>query len=327
MLRRPFVEKKTCLHPDAPAGCRKVIRAHTLQRSGIIRRLIGADNHVLSFHPLEPDHDGLLRIHRVGQREASTFLGFCGSHDATLFSAIEREPFVGSDKQILLAGYRALCHELYQKQAATDAEKVLAENLDRGMPESGQRRIQEMLAAASAGRQAGLKEVRGLKKVYEDILHTQDYSRVHSTVLWFRGAPHVASTGAVHVDFDLRGNRLQNLARDPMPIHGLTFGMLSTADGCAFVAGWPADFEKCDVFIRSLLSHCPEEVPSLLVEFFFAYVENTYFSEAWWEVLPQVNRDRLMQLAGIPIFYGRALRYSGLRHVGWNLAERRLRLD
>lgn len=326
MLRRPFVENRICLHPDAPVGCGKVILAHTLQRSGIIRRLIGKDNHVLSFHPLEPDHGDNLRIHRVGWREASTFLGFCGVHDSALFSTIEREPFVGNDKQILLVGYRALCHELYQKQAAIDGEKVLAENLDRGKPESDQRQIQEMLAVASAGRQIGLREVRTLKQVYDDVLRTEGYSRLHSAALWFRGDSHVASTGAVHVDFDLRGNRLQNLARDPMPIHGFTFGMLSTSDGCAFVAAWPAEFEKCDVFIRSLLGHDPEEVPSLVVEFVFAYVENTCFSEAWWNALPQTNRERLMKLAGIPIHYGTALRYSGLRHVGWHLAERKVNL-
>jgi hypothetical protein len=320
MVTHAFVQNKMCLHPDAPVGCGKVIRAHTLQRSGILQRLTGTKNHVLSFYPLQHNDGGEPTIHRVGWRRASTFLGFCESHDGGLFSAIENRPFDGSDKQILLVGYRALCHELYQKQAAAETEPILAENLDRGLPESDQLWIQKLLEAQSDGRRAGLHEMRELKGLYDHILQTEDYFLLHRAVFWFRGDPCVASTGAVHVDFDLRGKRLQNVATDPVPIHGLTFGLLATAEGFALVAAWPVQFHYCDEFLRSLLSYEREVVPSLLTEFFFAYVENTYFSEAWWAALPEANRARLTHLAGIMIQYGKPLRYSGQRHVSLELS-------
>jgi hypothetical protein len=41
--RQPFLKKKMCLHPDAPNACGKIIRAHTIQRAGIMRDLIGQD--------------------------------------------------------------------------------------------------------------------------------------------------------------------------------------------------------------------------------------------------------------------------------------------
>jgi hypothetical protein len=66
-------------------------------------------------------------------------LGFRGPGDDAFFSATEKEPFVASDWKILLAGYRAICHELYQKLAATDAKPVLSEALDGGLPEWRQR--------------------------------------------------------------------------------------------------------------------------------------------------------------------------------------------
>lgn len=250
-------------------GCGRVIRAHTLQRSGIIRGLIGADNHVLTFYPIRNDSQGRPRIHRVGWHQASTFFGFCDSHDAILFSDIETEPFVGSERQILLVGYRALCHELYQKEAGKNADSVLRENLDRGLPEFNQRLIQKHRAIVSAGGDTGLRELREVRRVYDGILRSEDYSQLHTTVLWFRGGPCVASTSIVHVDFDLDGNRLQNLDTDPSPIHRLTFGVISTPEGCAFVAAWPAAFRKCDDFIRSLLKRRPDVIPSLLTEFFF----------------------------------------------------------
>lgn len=179
----------------------------------------------------------------------------------------------------------------------------------------------------SAGHRTGLLELRAFKGAYDHILRTGDYSLLHTAVLSFRGEPCLASTGTVHVDFDLHGKRLQNLATDPGPIHGLTFGVLSTSDGCAFVAAWPAEFHRCDNFIRSLLSFDQAEVPSVLAESFFAYVENTYFSKAWWSLLPEPSRRRLMHLAGIPIQYGNPLCYSGLRHVAWELTHSEIRVS
>ena len=188
MVDSRFGENRICLHPDAPMGCGKVIRALTLQRSGIIKRLVGTDNHVRSFYPLEWDQQGNPKIHRIGWRNASTFSGFCDKHDGQLFSAIENQPFVGSDRQVFLIGYRALCHELYQKQAATDLEPVLAENLDRGGLESDQQVTQTKLAISSAGRRAGLQEVRVLKSTFDQILRIEDYGGLHTAVLWFRRA-------------------------------------------------------------------------------------------------------------------------------------------
>jgi hypothetical protein len=121
-------------------------------------------------------------------------------------------------------------------------------------------------------------------------------------------------------------NRLQNVAVDPAPLHGLTFGMISASGGYAFVAAWPASFQKCDDFIRSLVKRDKSELPSLLTEFFFAYVENTYFSPVWLTSLPGPNRRRLMDLANIRVQYGSAFFHSGLRHVGWELTKMEFQL-
>ncbi len=315
LVQKAFLENKTCFHPEAPAGCGKVIHAHSLQRSGIIKRLSGSDNHVRSFYPMEIDGAGALKRHPVGLRKASAFYGFCESHDAPLFSAIENEPFSGSTKQVLLVGYRALCHELYQKQAAIDAEPILAEHLDRGRPEIEQRAIQRDLAVQSSSRRVGLEELKAIKQTYDQMLLSEDYSVLSRAVFWFRDNLFVVGTGTVYVDFDLANNRLQNVARDPSPIHGFTYGVVAMPEGCAFVATWPIEFWKCDQFFRSLNDQPAELVASVLIEFFFAYVENTYFSEAWWLSLPSQNAKRLSELAGNPNQYGSPLNYSGMKHV------------
>ena len=322
--RQYFTRKKMCLHPDAPALCGKIVQAHTLQRSGIIRSVAASDNHVLSFHPLQLGTDDSPEIHRVGSRQASTFLGFCEHHDGILFAEIEQQPFIGSRRQVLLIGYRALCHELYQKLAATDAEPMLRDHLDRGAPPAHQALIQDMLNAMSAGRRLGLAELFSLKRFYDGALDGNDPGLMHHVILWFRGAPCLASTGAVHVDFDLNGVRLQNLGTAPSPAHSLTFGVVSTTDGCAVAAIWPATFHCCDRFIDSLMGQKEADVPSVLAEFFFAYVENTYFSEAWWIGLPEPSKKRLAELAAVVIQYGSPFYYSGLKHMELDLIQTNL---
>ena len=318
--RQPFLKKKTCLHPDAPKACGKIIRAHTIQRAGIMRDLVGQDRHVLTFHPLDPTEQRPT-VHRVGWREASTFLGFCDVHDATLFAPVEQEPFVSNVRQVALLGYRALCHELYQKQAAGEAHATLEKNLDRGLQQEDQRFVQEMLAVQAAGRRAGLEDLHFVKGLYDEAFRTNDCTAFHSAILTFCGTPIIASTGSVHVDFDLQGRRLQNIARDPAPIHGLNFAIAKIADGCACVATWPAQFHKCDTFFASLLQHKEDRIPSLLMEFCFAYVENTYFSATWWKNLPSPNQRHIEHLAGIQVQYGQPLQQSGLRHTTLELTN------
>ena len=110
-------DQKICLHPLAsPPVCNKIISAHTIQRSKILKQLINPFNHVLTFYKTT---DGLPKL--VGWRLASTFNGFCGFHDSSTFEPIENQPFNNTLQQCFLIGYRALCHEVYQKTAAVRA--------------------------------------------------------------------------------------------------------------------------------------------------------------------------------------------------------------
>jgi len=311
-----------CLHPTAsPSTCGKVIHAHTIQRSRGIGPLATPDKHVLSFYPHERDEFNRLKLHRVGWKKASTFLGFCNRHDGELFSELENCPFVGNDQQCFLVGYRALCHELYQKLVVMDTEAFLRESLDKGKRSPVQWEIQDDLSRMSSGWKQGIEDLYHVKKDYDRVLTTGSYDSIHRIVLNFEGTLSLASTGRVTVDFDVNGIQLQNLATVPVPAHGLSFGIVTTERGGAFIATWPASLHQCDKFVTSLLAAGEEALPTILVEFVFAYVENTYFSEDWWTSLPQSQRDRLETLAGVSSQYGRPLEYSRMSYVDWKILD------
>jgi hypothetical protein len=313
---------RTCMHWAAPDECRGgMIGAHTVQRRGAIACIVDEERKVLAFDPGQPDHFGQPSLQRIGWRRASVFNGFCAQHDRT-FAPVEARPFVGNLEQCFLVGYRAICHELYQKKAADEASPILRDGLDRGRTLREQVQIQHMLAVGQAGRQKGLRDIQALKESYDDALSRRDLeTNFASCVVQFRGDICLASTGLMHPDFDVHNQRIQNLSDPAVPIQGLSFGVLATENGGAVAFSWRRADTAVSQFIASLCDQPPESISSVLVEFMFAYVSNTYFSSEWWEGLAGDQQRRLRGLAGTSIQYGRPVNYSGSRHVGWTQIE------
>jgi hypothetical protein len=284
--------QKRCMHPQAAIGvCDQIVSAHTIQRSRVLQKIADSSNHVRTLHPLKPDFStGRLQIRKVGWRDASTFTGFCGKHDSSTFKALEETDFTGSPEQCFLIGYRAVCHEVYQKTGVIRSYPVMRNLADRGLPPDEQRRVQELFAVENAGARKGLEDFQRLKSVMDQPLLSRDYSGWSRVVIRFRGELCVASTGAVSPNRDIRGNQLQVLHDPHSEIQELPFGIVTTHDGGAAVFCWRASEPIPGLFVKSLLAKKRERLPHLLVQFIFAYIENTYFSETWWDSLSEVNR-------------------------------------
>ena len=246
-------------------------------------------------------------------------MGFCEKHDSHLFLPIESRPFTGSDEQTLLIGYRPICHEMYQKKAAIEASLTVQQDLDRGRPPVIQRDIQAQWTFYRDSLMLGLQDNSYMKAVFDRVLKTGAYEELRSITIRLRGRPAIASTGSIHIEFTLRGKKLQELGAGKVPLHAYAYGVVSVPDGCVFSAVWPAQFAKCGEFMESLLSYESKSIPSVLTELFFRYVENTYFSLEWWSSLPPENQERIANL--VPLTYGEALVFSGMRHTEMEVAD------
>src|SRR5947207_12079164 len=124
--RREFA-RKYCLHPEAPNGCsHQIVSAHSVQRA-MLEKFIAEDGHVVQVKvTAHVDPVGLLaKPERVGINKATTFAGFCSKHDNDLFSPLESSAFDFEPNQIALLAYRAICRELYAKDAEIAAADAL----------------------------------------------------------------------------------------------------------------------------------------------------------------------------------------------------------
>ncbi len=92
-------------------GCKKtsIARSHTISLGTSIR-LIAEDNHVLTPRFGE----GHLELVPEGIRNASTFPGFCATHE-TMFAGFESQKTIKSEQDFRLQGFRTICREIHSK--------------------------------------------------------------------------------------------------------------------------------------------------------------------------------------------------------------------
>lgn len=305
-------QAKICLHPEAPEKCEGVIcKAHTISRSSTLKKITNTNNQAFSFFPLEIVSKGIT-IHKKGwKKEATVFLGFCQTHDDQTFSKIEKEDFLGSDEQCFLIGYRALCHEYYMKMASVNSGETLREHYKRNRDavdiyflEHQNKEVEE-----------GYGFVKAIKCIYDKALIAGDYQSFNYLSISFTGSLSVVSTGMMTPDYSLTGKQLQ----DYFNFFGenLFFGFISNGGQNYVVFHWPKKYTKVTNYIESILTLNKSELPNFIVQFIFRYVENTYFSEKWWNSLSNEDKNFIVSLASDMQQYGYPLKVENRNLVNW----------
>jgi SEC-C motif len=310
---------RRCMHPQASRGaCNHIIDAHTIQRSRVLSALVDDTNHVLTLSLRNRDENDLPVLSPTGWREASTFTGFCQTHDSTTFAPLEKEEWTASREQCFLLAYRALCYELYQKHHVLSKWPALRSVADRGMPEVVQRSTQAALGAQHLGLDAGVRALEELKAHADDSLHSRDFSRWNNLVLTYEGPVGLALAGAVSPNRDFDGHAIQVLHDPEAPREYLYWGSQVTSSGGVIVLVWRASDAAARRFIDSLQSREPAIAARLLVQYAFLHISNTYFSREFWDSLPLSSQTHLRSLAGELHPYYSAVLYDTAMPLPWH---------
>lgn len=143
-----------CLAPG-PVCREKAIRAHSVQNARTMD-LLARNGHVKAIKlAIEWNRGPAVRFEDVGRNLASTFEGFCGAHDTSLFLPIDTRPFDPNDaEQLFLIAYRSIAREtLVVMEGASKIHSAyqdrISMNLDTGrIPEpAGMRALGHMMNA------------------------------------------------------------------------------------------------------------------------------------------------------------------------------------
>jgi hypothetical protein len=159
-----------CVHPDAGTGTCSggPTDAHTIQKEGGLRA-IAENGHVISSKKgafAIARNDGEIIPQRDGISTASTFPGFCNTHDA-MFSPAEQKIVPLSREVAFLLSYRAIAYEKFLKESALRSNERTRQEADKGQPFAEQASIQQGLYATKYVTELGLADLTRSKAAFD----------------------------------------------------------------------------------------------------------------------------------------------------------------
>ncbi|TQQ35357.1 cytoplasmic protein [Vibrio cholerae] len=294
--------RKKCSCPDSfsekCAG--DIIRAHTVPKTSSLKSISDA-GHVLglkiSYETIRKNR-GKPVLEKIGINQASTFNGFCKYHDDVIFSPLEKESFVASQKQCFLLAYRAFAREYYAKEGAQDICK-LRRGADKGKHIDAQFEIQMNNFLYELGNKVAIEDLKHHKNYFDRSLESDDYSTARAVIFTFDEAPPVMVCGGTNPDFDFDGNLIQDLMDFMKRTDNISVTSYYDGEKGIIAFSWLENSdETCRKLMASLLSKDRKDYVPIIIQYIFKNFENVFVSPKWWESESEDNKRILMKLFG-----------------------------
>lgn len=296
-LVRKNYDQGSCLHPKAgPNKCNAIaINSHTIQMSGGIST-ISYNQHVYTFKLIDSMSSPLYAPKKISHKRASTFLGFCKTHDNSLFKCIETLPIKIEHKTAFYMSFRAISYEYHGKLRASAALPIM-ELQDRGEPFHVQAGLQQFIHLSKQGYKKGLEIHKSLKEKFDYAHLVEDYTKFSYFSIEFDRPSPIVCCGAFCPEFDVSNKPLQVMGRGKHDFQIITFNFLNLNEKSYAVFGWMDDeFGVARDYIDSVRQHPIDSMADLLFKISFQNFENTYMSPEWWDGLSVDHKQAICDL-------------------------------
>ena len=304
-LYREF-QKGYCSHPHASSeNCgRRIVRAHTVQRRGGLVA-IAEKGHVISAKTGAQDlfrNHGAFVPRKVGVRSASTFMGFCDTHDNSMFQPVETHAVPLTPKSCFLLGFRAISYELFLKKAALRSVNTMRE-LDHGKPFGDQCRFQQYMHIYEEGTKRGVADCERWKEQYDTIFIKERFEEYRFVGVEYSSVLPVVGCGAFHPEYDFAGNLLQVVSRGDAPHEHVVLNLAVLNDRSVLLIGWTEGHKgPAELFGRSFGDVPDEKKANVSIQLAVEHIGNIYMKPSWWHGLSDTVRNALVtrMRSGIP---------------------------
>lgn len=273
----------------------EIVRAHSLSKKQALGT-IAENGHVFSLSPnwARVFHQNNFEGQLVGVNQASTFTGFCGKHDQSIFSELDNEEFNGSIRPTFLSAYRTLCRELFAKIGQIQTFES-GRQLDKGRSEEDQLSIQMSLLAATTSARAALKELQDIKVIFDDALLQNDFSSLNFRNYYFESPPDLVAAGGFNPSHNLRAEPIQDL-RDIIKLsENVCFSMLPTKNGIWASFLWPKEYKIIKTFVLDLDLQATKL--GTIYGLALTFTENCFLRPSAWQALSPQNKREVSKLA------------------------------
>ncbi len=287
---------KVCLAPDKSNCTKKIISAHTLSVSAMLKP-ISRDGHVyahnINFYKATDTGPTTLKL--TGISDTSVFFGFCSHHDAQLFSPIENDnSFCCTHEQIFLHAFRAVAKESYLKRKG--AESIPSEDLIKSihnLPTETRLAIEDMLIL-QAGLLRGAEEIERLKTKFDTYFVDSNWRRIVTTIIPFKRKPNIVCNFVYSPDFDFAGNSLQDFEDFSKDLDQLMVTVLPSGNGgFALLSHLDTAGTAPRRLVQSLIAR--QDITTALIWLIVGQAENIAISPIWFDALTQSQRNALQE--------------------------------
>lgn len=275
------------------------INAHTVSRSGslgAIARNSHTYSYKLSVEGLNKSGGKILPT-LIGWREASTFPGFCSTHDKALFAPLEDEPFTGSAQQSFLLAYRIVARELYTKLGSSlqsDFRDALA---------SSNAPLSDLVSAMNLGVNIGLRDAERHKERYDKVLENSNWGSVRAVLFRFNTIFPIQCAGGFFPEKDIKGRTIQNFGVGRKTPDAMTLASFAAGGNSYISFCWLEDSDaSCSAYVSDLFELPQSELPAILGTIILQVSENCHFAPDWYDNLSAQGKEWvcLQAYAGLP---------------------------
>ncbi|HEX2837319.1 MAG TPA: hypothetical protein VHN77_04230 [Phycisphaerales bacterium] len=284
--------RRMCLHPSAPNGCDKVVSAHSVQRAKSLEA-IAEEGHVLGFPkamaPLVKK--GLVAPEPFGIRVASTFPGFCKSHDDETFAAVEKVPFQHTREQVGLIHFRGMCYEWYAKLVNLGRAKLTADQAGE------QDEATDVAMSWLAGAAVDAKFIKDHKEVFGAMVLNSNWSRLRFACAEIEPNIPLVASGVNSPFYSVDCKQLQDGAQPEWRLRNNCFSIIHEGNRAFIVISWlDEDSDVIDQLWSAIERVPPNQIVDCLVRYAFVNVENVFMRPSWWAGLTEQQQRAVMRM-------------------------------
>ncbi len=291
-------ESGQCLHPDASQdNCsRKIAKAHTVQKARGLAAIADSGHVISSKKGFENifRNEGKILPGRIGVNDASTFMGFCVTHDSKMFEPIESKGFTLNHEAAFLLAFRAISYEFLTKKNSIRTVEIQRQ-MDKGQDFERQVIVQQHLQAHLAGSLRGMSDVRSWKEKYDLCFKAEEYESIPHYAVEFDAILPFVCSGAFHPEVDFSGKRLQIISRGDAQFEHVCLNLTSANGKSYLVFGWDGEPDgPASKFVESFKKLPEADKANAALVLTVEQLENAYFNPSWWNCLSQPKKAYLV---------------------------------
>lgn len=313
---------KLCFHYDRSECDKKIVQAHSLQRNGvlsIIESEVDGNQKVLCFkNPKINGFEQYIGLTPIGKKNASTFYGFCQTHDKKVFQPIEdNEIDINSDEHCFLLIYRGVAKEYHTKIEELKGFKENETFNSAIMKLEQQSRIK--------GTEIAIAEIEEIRERLNKVLENGEYSSLDYLAQTVPYCIPVACSASLTPKHYL-SNEIFNHSENPNDKYEQIFlTVIPREDKTHILYSCLPEHKRAQKFIDELKGLSEVKFQAVTTSLLIGNVHNTFLSPRLFDQLPEEEQTRLVDAIEITDKAGMAI--DQFYHLGINLFDEKYKKE